>query len=93
MPEPAHKRQLTSTVYATPLMTPTTDLGLYIRLTMFELCETGDWDFFRARNRSETRLEIEQTTSSLARGLVTVSSKHEAAPFHTGHQNPYRVAT
>jgi len=29
MPEPAHKRQLTSTVYSTPLMTPTTDLGLY----------------------------------------------------------------
>jgi len=26
MPEPAHKRQLTLTVYATPLMTPTTAL-------------------------------------------------------------------
>ena len=44
MPEPAHKRQLTSTVYATPLMTPTTDLGLSIRLSIFELRETGDWD-------------------------------------------------
>jgi len=44
MPEPAHKRQLTSTVYATPLMTPTAALGLSIRLFMFEVRETGDWD-------------------------------------------------
>ena len=42
MSEPAHKTQLTSTVYATPLMTPTTALGLSIRLSMFELRETGD---------------------------------------------------
>ena len=46
MPEPTHKRQLTLTVYATPLMTPTTELGLSIRLSMFELRETGDWDIF-----------------------------------------------
>jgi len=46
MPEPAHKRQLTSMVYAAPLMTPTTALGLSIRLSMFELRETGDWDIF-----------------------------------------------
>jgi len=46
MPEPAHERQLTSTVYATPLMTPTTALGLSIRLSMFELRETGDRDIF-----------------------------------------------
>jgi len=57
MPEPAHKRQLISTVYATPLMTPTTDLGLSIRLCMFELRETGDWDIFLGppeRARAET---------------------------------------
>jgi len=57
MPDPAHKRQLTSTVYATPLMTPTTALGLSIRLSMFELRETGDWDIFLGhpeRARSET---------------------------------------
>jgi len=57
MPEPAHKRQLISTVYATPLMTPTTDLGLSIRLSMFELRETGDWDIFLGppeRARAET---------------------------------------
>jgi len=57
MPEPAHKRQLTSTVYATPLMTPTTDLSLSIRLSMFELRETGDWDIFLGppeRARAET---------------------------------------
>ena len=57
MPEPAHKKQLISTVYATPLMTPTTDLGLSIRLSMFELRETGEWDIFPGpleRARAET---------------------------------------
>ena len=57
MTEPAHKRQLTSTVYATPLMTPTTALGLSIRLSIFELHETGDWDIFlgpQERARAET---------------------------------------
>jgi len=57
MPEPAHKRQLTSTVYATPLTTPTTALGLSIRLSMFELRETGDRDIFLGppeRARAET---------------------------------------
>ena len=61
MPEPAHKRQLISTVYATvyasPLVTPTTDLGLSIRLSKFELRETGDCDIFLGppeRARAET---------------------------------------
>jgi len=57
MPETAHKRQLTSTIYATPLMTPTTTLGLSICLSMFELRETGDWDIFLGppeRARAET---------------------------------------
>jgi len=57
MPEPAHKRQLISTVYATPLMITTTALGLSIRLSMFELHETGDWDIFLGppeRARAET---------------------------------------
>jgi len=49
MPEPAHKRQLISTVYTTPLMTPTTALGLSIRLSIFELRETVDWDIFLDR--------------------------------------------
>ena len=51
------KRRLTWTVYATPLMTLTTDLGLSIRLSMFELRETGDWDIFLGppeRARAET---------------------------------------
>ena len=48
-----------STVYATPLMTPTTDLGLSIRLSTFEFRETGDWDIFlgppeRARAESDS---------------------------------------
>jgi len=59
MPEPAHKRQLTSTFYATPLKTPTTALGLSIRLSMFELRKTGYWDIFKflgppERARAET---------------------------------------
>jgi len=57
MPEPAYNRQLTSTVYAAPLMTPTTALGLSIRLSMFELRETGDWDISQSppeRARAET---------------------------------------
>jgi len=57
MPETAHKRQLTSTVYATPLMTSTTALGLPIRLSMFEVREIGDWDIFLGpseRARAET---------------------------------------
>ena len=57
MPAPAHKRQLTSTVYNTPLMTPTTALGLSIRLSMFELRETGDRHIFLGppeRARAET---------------------------------------
>ena len=51
------KRRLTWTVYATPLMTLTTDLGLSIRVSMFEhvdwllgplprspgMGEGGDW--------------------------------------------------
>ena len=40
-----------------PPPSPTTDLGLFIRLSMFELRETGDWDIFLGppeRARSET---------------------------------------
>ena len=52
-----NNEQLISTVYAAPLMTPTTDLGLSIRLSIFELRETGDWDPFLGppeRARAET---------------------------------------
>jgi len=47
------KRWLTWTVYATPLMTPTTAPCF----SMFELRETGDWDIFLnppERARAET---------------------------------------
>jgi len=57
MLEPAHKRQLTSTVYATPLMTPSMDLSLSIRLFMFEFRKTGDQDMFLSppeRAKAET---------------------------------------
>jgi len=33
-------------VYTTLQMTPTTALGLSIRVSMFELREIGDWDIF-----------------------------------------------
>ena len=48
---------MTWTVYTTPLMTPATDFGLSIRVSMFELRETGDWDIFLGlleRARAET---------------------------------------
>ena len=57
MSESSHKTQLISTVYATSLMNPTLDLGLLIRLSMFELRETCDWDIFLGpleRARAET---------------------------------------
>ena len=57
MSEPAHRRQLTSTVYATPLMNPATALGLSIRLFMFEFRKTGDQDMFLSlpeRAKAET---------------------------------------
>jgi len=53
----ALKRHLISTVYATPLMTPTTALGLSIRPSTFELLETDEWDIFLGppeRARAET---------------------------------------
>jgi len=49
--------QKTGDIDATPLMTPTTALGLSIRLSMCELRETGDWDIFLGppeRARAET---------------------------------------
>jgi len=46
MPRACPQKTLTSTVHATPLMTPTTALGLSICLSLFELRETGDWDIF-----------------------------------------------
>ena len=61
MPESAHKRQVTSTIYATPLMTPTTALGLSIRLSMFELRETGDWDIFLGPQNGRGRRLVELT--------------------------------
>ena len=64
MPELAYKRQLTLTVLATPLTTPTMDLGLSIRVSMFELRETGDWDIFLGpRNGRGWRL-VEQTRAN-----------------------------
>ena len=54
MPNPAHKRKLTLTVYATLLVTSTTALGLSIRLSMFELRGPGDCDIFLAHLEKKT---------------------------------------
>jgi len=90
MPEPAQKRQPTSTVYATPLMTPNKALGLSIRLSMFELRETGIWDIFLGppeRARAETggadqwvlkRRELP--------GFAIVNEKKRPHPWDTHHQ-------
>jgi len=90
MSETALKRQLTSTVHATPLMTPTTALGLSIRLSMFELPEIGDWDIFLGppeRARAETggadqwvlkRRELP--------GFAIVNEKKRPHPWDIHHQ-------
>jgi len=90
MPEPAHKRQVTSTVYATPLMTPTMTLGLSIRLSMFELRETFDWDIFlgppeRARAESGGADQWVLTRGELP-GFAIVNEKKRPHPWDTHHQ-------
>jgi len=90
MPETAHKRQLTLTIYATPLMTPTTALGLSIRLSMFELRETGDWDIFLGRPeraRAETS-EADQWVLKQRElpGFAIVNEKKRPHPWDTHHQ-------
>jgi len=86
----AHKRQLTWTVYATPLMTPTTALGLSIRLSMFELRETGDWDIFlgppeRARAESGGADQWVLKRRELP-GFAIVNEKKCPHPWDTHHQ-------
>jgi len=45
--------QKTGKIDATPLMTPTTALGLSIRVFNVRVHETGAWDLFRARARAQ----------------------------------------
>jgi len=90
MPEPAHKRQLTSTVYTTPLMTPTTALGLSIRLSMFESRETGDWDIFLGppeRARAETGGADQWVSKRMELpGFAIVNGKKRPHPRDTHYQ-------
>jgi len=90
MPEPTHKRQPTSTVYATPLMTPTTALGLSIRLSIFELRETGDWDIFlgpQERARAETGGADHWVLKRREPpGFAIVNGKKRAHPWDTHYQ-------
>jgi len=90
MPEPAHKRQLTSTFYATPLMTPTTALGLFVRLSIFELRETGDWDIFlgppeqaRAKTGGADQCVLKRRELP---GFAIVNEKKRPHPWDTHHQ-------
>jgi len=97
MPEPAHNRWLISTVYATPLMTPTTALSMSMRLSMFELRETGDWDIFLGlseRARAETggadpwvlkRRELP--------GFAIVNEKKRPHPWGTHNQFSIKYST
>ena len=94
MSKPAHKRQLISTVYATPLMTPTTALGLSIRLSMFELSETGDWDIFLGppeRARAETggadQLVLKQRECSGLARVNKVTSASLGYPLSVFNKN------
>jgi len=71
-------------------MTPTTALGLSIRLSMFKLRETGDWDIFIGppeRAKAETggadqwvlkRRELP--------GFAIVNEKKRPHPWDTHHQ-------
>ena len=71
-------------------MTPTTDLGLSMRLSMFELRETGDWDIFLGppeRARAETG-GADQWVSKRRElpGFTIVNEKKRAHPWDTHHQ-------
>jgi len=83
------KRWLTWTVYATPLMTPTTALGLSIRLSMFELRGTGDWDIFlglpeRARVETGGADQWMLKRGELP-GFAIVNEKKRPHPWDTHH--------
>jgi len=94
MPEPAHKRQLTSTVYATPLMAPTTALGPSIRLSIFELRETGDWDIFLStpeRARAETGGADQWMLKQ--RELPGFSRVNKATSASLGHHHQFSIKT
>jgi len=90
MPEPAHKRHLKLMFCATPLTTFTTDLGLSVRLSMFELLETGDWDIFLGsleRARAETggadQCVLKQRELP---GFAIVNEKKRPHPWDTHYQ-------
>jgi len=90
MPEPAHKRQLTLTVYTILLMTPTTALGLSIRLPMFEIRETGDWDIFLSPPE-QARVETGGADQWVLKrrelpGFAIVNGKKLTHPWDTHYQ-------
>jgi len=71
-------------------MTLTTALGLYIRLSVFELRETGDWDIFLGppeRARAETggadQWVLKQRELP---GFAIVNEKKRPQPWDTHHQ-------
>ena len=71
-------------------MTPITALGLSIRLSMFELRETGDWDIFlgpleRARAEAGGADQWVLKRRELARFAI-VNGKKRPHPWDTHHQ-------
>jgi len=71
-------------------MTPTTALGMSIRLSMFELRETGDWNIFLGppeRARAETggadRWVLKRRELP---GFAIVNEKKRPHPWDTHHQ-------
>ena len=71
-------------------MTPTADLGLSIRLSMFKLRETGDWDFFlgppeqaRAETGGADQWVLKRKELP---GFAIVNEKTRPHPWDTHHQ-------
>jgi len=71
-------------------MTPTTALGLSIRLSMFELRETGDWDILlgpperaRAQTGGADQWVLKRREFP---GFAIVDEKKRPHPWDTDHQ-------
>jgi len=86
------KRQLTWTVYATPLMTFTTDLGLSIRVAMFEYVRLATYLFPSPLQwaRAETG---ELTEGCNSEGVSKGLPEMRGLPWHEGNPCIFRVPT
>ena len=76
-------------------MTPTTALGLSIRLSMFELRETGDWDIFLGPPE-RARVETGGTDQWVLKrrecpGFAIANEKKRPRPWDTHHQFSIKI--